>query len=174
MELLQRPTLEGDPPGVEHPNLEPERAVVIANSLLQQLIPALVHMAQRNVIHRDIKPENILFEDAEGEGYNFYLSDFGLVKDLSLGSAHSPRRGATGFIAPEMRDPSLGPQSSGLDYWSLFAVALYVVDHIFRTEVDTFDKKTDPSKSSMKFPRLVLRGLITGWHGGTITGWATS
>jgi serine/threonine protein kinase len=155
MDLLERHAQKGNSPGGKYPNLETQRSLNIADTLLQQLLPALIYMNGMNVIHRDVKPENILFEDVKGGGYKFFLSDFGLVKDLSLGSAHSPRRGATAFIAPEMRNPSLGPQTSALDLWSLFAVALYVVDKDFRNEVDTFDKTTDPLKTSMKFPKLI-------------------
>lgn len=35
-------------------------------------------MHSRNVVHLDIKPENILLKDG-----NFYLSDFGLAKNLN-------------------------------------------------------------------------------------------
>lgn len=144
------------PLGVDYPNLKAERAMVIADSLLQQLIPALVYVAQGHVINRDIKPQNILFKNVKEEGgYKLYPSDFGLVKDLSLGSDHSPRRGARGFIAPEMRDPSLDPPNSGLDYWSLFVVALYVIDKEFRTEVDIFDK----TKTEYISLRMVNSGL---------------
>ncbi len=94
---------------------------MIADSLLRQMLPVLKYLKLKRVIHRDIKPENILWEHRGAEDYDFFLSDFGLVKDLTLGSGHS-LRGATAFIAPEMRNPQIGCQGPGLDCWSLFVV----------------------------------------------------
>ncbi|EHK21972.1 uncharacterized protein TRIVIDRAFT_71034 [Trichoderma virens Gv29-8] len=132
-----------DDSGGDLTNLNPQHAVIFADSLLRQMIPVLNYLRKKSVIHRDIKPENILFEYEVGY-CKFFLSDFGGVKDLNMGSAHT-RRGSSAFIAPEMRDRRLGDQSHALDVYSLFVTTLYVVDESFRT-----------AESAKKYSRILI------------------
>lgn len=45
----------------------------------KQLVDAVVHIADLNLVHRDIKPDNILFRS---DGVTPVLTDFGVVRDL--------------------------------------------------------------------------------------------
>lgn len=85
------------------------------------MLPVLQYLKSKGVIHRDIKLENILYKcggnctmEYTGENSKFFLLDFGLVKDLTLGCAHS-RYYVTVFMAPEMRDPLIGRQGHRVD-----------------------------------------------------------
>jgi serine/threonine protein kinase len=70
-----------------------------AERLLDQVAQALAVAHRQRIIHRDIKPENILLDD---EG-NFYLSDFGIAKDL-LHDSEATRSGlitgSPAYISP--------------------------------------------------------------------------
>ena len=54
----------------------------MATFLIWQVVEAVHHLHERNIIHRDVKPENILFAERHDE-VTVKLTDFGL-------SAHPP------------------------------------------------------------------------------------
>lgn len=68
--------------------------------LVDQITSALAVAHRNGVIHRDIKPANILLDD---EG-NFFLTDFGIAKDLRISTAVLPEEGFFGspeYVSPE-------------------------------------------------------------------------
>lgn len=91
-----------------------------AKCLLQQVISAVHHLHDRNIIHRDIKPENLLFD--EGEELRIKLTDFGLSTQKE-GRLHT-RCGTPSYCAPEL----LSGEGYGkaVDMWSL-GVLTYVI-----------------------------------------------
>ena len=88
-------------------NFDPETVV----RMVEQLCSALALFHQQGIVHRDIKPDNILLDD----GYNVYLSDFGLAKMLRDTTETNEDEGITGsppYMAPEqIRGEELTPQT---------------------------------------------------------------
>ena len=69
----------------------------------RQVAEAL-HVAHREgLIHRDVKPANILIEQAEDKSLHAYVTDFGLVRDLSeeAGTQSGVILGTWSYMAPE-------------------------------------------------------------------------
>ncbi|CAD8078443.1 unnamed protein product [Paramecium sonneborni] len=64
------------------------------------LISALRHMHQNNMIHRDLKPENLLLKSTDNN-YEIVLADFGLATSLNEEPLFK-RCGTPGFVAPEI------------------------------------------------------------------------
>jgi serine/threonine protein kinase len=71
-------------------------------SLGDELIRAVSHIAEKDLVHRDFKPANILYASAGGEAL---IGDFGVVRDLrkeSLTKSYLlPGPGTPFFAAPE-------------------------------------------------------------------------
>lgn len=67
-----------------------------------QLVSAIAHIAELNLVHRDIKPDNIMFK---ADGTTLVITDFGVVRDLadsSMTPTWAPRGPGTPFFsAPE-------------------------------------------------------------------------
>src|SRR4051812_15144240 len=86
--------------------------------LIDQIGSALAVAHQRGVVHRDIKPANILLDDDN----NFFLTDFGIAKDLeqvTTLSESDPMKviGSPAYMAPEqIKAGSITPQT---DIYSL-------------------------------------------------------
>jgi len=106
--------------------------------LLDQIAGALSVAHRNNVIHRDIKPGNILLD----EDGNAYLTDFGIAKDLNLGSSQTQPDaiiGSLDYISPEQaRNEPVTPRT---DIYSL-GVTMYEVitgQHPF-PDVSTIEK----------------------------------
>jgi len=103
---------------------------VHARSLIGQVVGAVRHLHDQNIIHRDIKPENILFAEPEEAASDdgtprtevVKLTDFGLstMKEGRL----TTRCGTPSYCAPEL----LSGEGYGkaVDIWSL-GVLTYVV-----------------------------------------------
>ncbi|MEJ2266502.1 MAG: protein kinase, partial [Anaerolineales bacterium] len=69
-------------------------------TLVDQLAAALGAAHREGIVHRDIKPGNILLD----ESGNFYLSDFGIAKDISVDPQASSTGGIKGsplYMSPE-------------------------------------------------------------------------
>ncbi|KAK4570235.1 Serine/threonine-protein kinase, partial [Recurvomyces mirabilis] len=86
-----------------------------AKFYIAELILALRHLHQHNIVYRDLKPENILL-DANG---HVALCDFGLSKaNLSKDDTTNTFCGTTEYLAPEVLLDEQG-YTKMVDFWSL-------------------------------------------------------
>ncbi|KEQ70532.1 kinase-like protein [Aureobasidium namibiae CBS 147.97] len=86
-----------------------------AKFYIAELILALRHLHQHDIVYRDLKPENILL-DANG---HIALCDFGLSKaNLSKGDTTNTFCGTTEYLAPEVLLDEQG-YTKMVDFWSL-------------------------------------------------------
>lgn len=86
-----------------------------AKFYIAELILALQHLHQYNIVYRDLKPENILL-DANG---HVALCDFGLSKaNLSKDATTNTFCGTTEYLAPEVLLDEQG-YTTMVDFWSL-------------------------------------------------------
>ena len=82
-------------------------------SLGEDILSALENCEIHRIIHRDIKPANI-FVNSNG---TYKLGDFGIAKNLALGSRNLSHRGTDNYAAPEL---CLGKEYSyNIDIYSL-------------------------------------------------------
>ncbi|KAG8189601.1 hypothetical protein JTE90_018957 [Oedothorax gibbosus] len=81
----------------EHHHIPEE---VIWNYLIDLLL-AVKHLHDHNLVHLDIKPDNI-FVSKDGENVVCKLGDFGLVLDLSKSDTSDALEGDPRYIAPEL------------------------------------------------------------------------
>ncbi|KAF2863719.1 Pkinase-domain-containing protein [Piedraia hortae CBS 480.64] len=86
-----------------------------AKFYIAELILALRHLHQHNIVYRDLKPENILL-DANG---HIALCDFGLSKaNLAQDDTTNTFCGTTEYLAPEVLLDEQG-YTKMVDFWSL-------------------------------------------------------
>ncbi|KAF3923054.1 Phototropin-2 [Dactylellina cionopaga] len=86
-----------------------------AKFYIAELILALEHLHNHDIVYRDLKPENILL-DANG---HIALCDFGLSKsNLSKNETTNTFCGTTEYLAPEVLLDELG-YTKMVDFWSL-------------------------------------------------------
>jgi len=86
-----------------------------AKFYVSELILALEHLHQHDIVYRDLKPENILL-DANG---HISLCDFGLSKaNLTANSTTNTFCGTTEYLAPEVLLDENG-YTKMVDFWSL-------------------------------------------------------
>ncbi|KAF2843102.1 kinase-like protein [Patellaria atrata CBS 101060] len=86
-----------------------------AKFYIAELILALQHLHQNDIVYRDLKPENILL-DANG---HIALCDFGLSKaNLTEGDTTNTFCGTTEYLAPEVLLDEQG-YTKMVDFWSL-------------------------------------------------------
>ncbi|EMR08113.1 hypothetical protein PNEG_03551 [Pneumocystis murina B123] len=86
-----------------------------AKFYIAELILALEHLHNHDIVYRDLKPENILL-DANG---HIALCDFGLSKaNLSSNSTTNTFCGTTEYLAPEILLDDSG-YTKLVDFWSL-------------------------------------------------------
>ncbi|KAK5125748.1 hypothetical protein LTR85_012023 [Meristemomyces frigidus] len=86
-----------------------------ARFYIAELILALRHLHQHDIVYRDLKPENILL-DANG---HIALCDFGLSKaNLSKNDTTNTFCGTTEYLAPEVLLDEQG-YTKMVDFWSL-------------------------------------------------------
>lgn len=75
----------------------------IARKIFTQLIDAISHLHERNIVHRDIKLENILLD----EQFNVKLADFGYSSYFHPGRLYRTAAGTSSYFSPEMHEKSL-------------------------------------------------------------------
>jgi protein-serine/threonine kinase len=86
-----------------------------AKFYIAELILALQHLHQHDIVYRDLKPENILL-DANG---HIALCDFGLSKaNLTKNDTTNTFCGTTEYLAPEVLLDEAG-YTKMVDFWSL-------------------------------------------------------
>ena len=68
---------------------------------MKNLVSALSHLHERNIMHRDLKPENILCRSKE-KSYDLVLADFGLATFKNDPNMLFKRCGTPGFVSPEI------------------------------------------------------------------------
>lgn len=86
-----------------------------AKFYIAELILALEHLHNHDIVYRDLKPENILL-DANG---HIALCDFGLSKaNLAANATTNTFCGTTEYLAPEVLLDEMG-YSKMVDFWSL-------------------------------------------------------
>lgn len=97
---------------------------VLADDLMrfvQQIGDALSFAHEHGVVHRDLKPDNILLD----EKGNFYLTDFGIAKDLKGEIELSTLGGVTGTPAYLSPEQAMGNQVTAQSDIYSFGVVLY-------------------------------------------------
>ena len=89
---------------------------------ITQLIQALIHLHDRNIVHRDLKLGNIFLTGK----MELKLGDFGLAKKLSFPDEKiSERVGTPAYMAPEILE-NMG-YSLEVDIWSLGVIMYYLI-----------------------------------------------
>lgn len=86
--------------------------------IMLQLLLAVNHMHQNNVVHRDLKPENILMD----ENLELKISDFGFSAKVTEEDKLTELLGTPGYLAPEMLKVSVEADAEGynkeIDMWA--------------------------------------------------------
>lgn len=101
-----------------------------AASLFAQILFAMEHLHEQNIVHRDIKPENILY--IEKGGLDIKLIDFGYAGLWAPDKQLTGLCGTPDYVAPEVLtwydddDEKGTPYGKGSDLWSM-GVLLYVI-----------------------------------------------
>jgi serine/threonine protein kinase len=138
--------------------------------LLENILPVLQFIHDRQVIHRDIKPENIirrssnssltplspLGRGAGGEG-NLVLVDFGAAKSFTTNTANRTGTliGSAEYIAPEQARGKAFPQS---DLYSLGVTCVYLLTGI--SPFDLYDDESDIWIWREKLPTSISDNLV--------------
>jgi serine/threonine protein kinase len=107
--------------------VETRRAIAI----VQQVAAALDAAHEQGLVHRDVKPANVLLEPVKDGVEHAYLTDFGLVKNVSSDSSLSVTGvfvGTYQYAAPEQIDPSGGKRvDRRTDVYALGCVLYHVL-----------------------------------------------
>ena len=103
MELVRGKTLEA---------MLEERRVTVRGAIQigRQILAALAHAHERQLIHRDLKPSNLIWS----EDQRLKLGDFGLARafEASVGNVRTQPAGTPSYMSPEqIRGEALSPQT---------------------------------------------------------------
>ena len=87
---------------------------------LAQVLIALEHMHEKNVVYRDLKLENILLQE---DGY-IQLIDFGLSAVLRGDARSMSMSGTVTYLAPEVLE---GSHDRRVDFWAVDVLAFIML-----------------------------------------------
>lgn len=91
--------------------------------VIRQILEAVRHLHQNNLVHLDIKPENVLLVSHDKDS-DIKLVDFGLAKMLKEGEIIRDMVGTPEFVAPEVINYE--PITLAVDMWSI-GVLTYIL-----------------------------------------------
>eukprot|EP00484_Ammonia_sp_Unknown_P018837 CAMPEP_0197049350 /NCGR_PEP_ID=MMETSP1384-20130603/24512_1 /TAXON_ID=29189 /ORGANISM="Ammonia sp." /LENGTH=829 /DNA_ID=CAMNT_0042481615 /DNA_START=70 /DNA_END=2559 /DNA_ORIENTATION=- len=114
-----------------------------AVTILKQILEALDHMHDRNILHLDLKPDNILFVD-KSENSPIKLIDFGMARVVPRLAKLKDRVGTPNYMAPEVFD---GNYSKAADIWSVGIIGFCMLFGFPPFYVDEEDIHLDEHKS---------------------------
>lgn len=86
-----------------------------AAAIVTVVAEALHYAHQLDVVHGDVTPANVLI----GSDSHVWLTDFGLASLYRGGDSAPALGGTSGYIAPEVLDPSLGTLGPAADIYAL-------------------------------------------------------
>ena len=113
---------------------------------ITQLIQALIHLHDRNIVHRDLKLGNIFLTGK----MELKLGDFGLAKKLSFRDEKiSERVGTPAYMAPEILE-NMG-YSLEVDIWSLGVIMYYLIIGKL-----PFNKQNQEDIKRVSFPKKAI------------------
>jgi serine/threonine-protein kinase len=121
MQLVQGPTLL---------QAAPDLAMDAAVEILHTVAQAINAAHRLNLIHRDLKPSNILLEPDGMGGWNTYVADFGLAKDLGDAAATQTQvpMGTPEYMPPEQRHGDAAAMGPAVDVYALGATLRAVLE----------------------------------------------
>ena len=113
---------------------------------ITQLIQALIHLHDRNIVHRDLKLGNIFLTGK----MELKLGDFGLAKKLSFRDEKiSEMVGTPGYMAPEILENK--GYSLEVDIWSLGVIMYYIIIGKL-----PFNKQNQEDIKRVSFPKKAI------------------
>ena len=113
---------------------------------ITQLIQALIHLHDRNIVHRDLKLGNIFLTGK----MELKLGDFGLAKKLSFRDEKiSEMVGTPAYMAPEIFE-NMG-YSLEVDIWSLGVIMYYIIIGKL-----PFNKQNQEDIKRVSFPKKAI------------------
>ena len=129
---------------------------------ITQLIQALIHLHDRNIVHRDLKLGNIFLTGK----MELKLGDFGLAKKLSFRDEKiSEMVGTPAYMAPEILENK--GYSLEVDIWSLGVIMYYLIigklpfnkpnQEDIKSVSYTFPKKANISRAAKSLIEQILK-----------------
>ena len=79
-----------------------------------QILSALIHLHEKNIVYRDLKPENLLIDHFG----NIKLADFGFAKVMKRKRTYT-LCGTPEYLAPEIIKGSKSGYGKSSDWWAL-------------------------------------------------------
>ncbi|XP_012555996.2 myosin light chain kinase, smooth muscle [Hydra vulgaris] len=121
---------------------------------IRQILIALNHMHEKNIVHLDLKPENILcydskiqltIQNADNTSEEVKIIDFGSSRELRKGIQESVLCGTPEYVAPEVI--AYDPISLKTDIWSVGVITYVLLSgnspFLGDTDVETMSNVTE-------------------------------